>query len=417
MKKSKVLVGLVCVCLLLSCQSNVSKSEGEINIAAAMANPTELKASDYFTKVRYVPLETTDESILGNGAKIEILDDKVLVTTAQKQAMLFDKQTGRYLATVGHYGEGPEGYRASSGWVNPLTKTILLNSWHKSWCTYDANGQFKGKFVLPEGVSAGGSYVPLDSKRIVAHNMDFMADGVESVQVFTEDSLLHTIVLHEQDKNFNVNNIASLSVLKGKNSREVYGPGAGIILINFEDSPGNAYVSLIGLQRMWKVDDEIFLKTEHNDTIFRFNNYALEPAYILDLGEYHWPYEERFNMSYDHALMVARILDSRDLMIIRLVHRIYTNDKQKAYTAMYDKRTGELRIGRVEEGIIDDLTGFMPLRPEIVSPAGEYAAVVQAFDVVSWLEDHPEKKKDLPKEMAHLLEIEEEDNPVLVLFE
>lgn len=417
-KRSNIWLTVACAGLLLSCKPAVQQEQsGTIPVAAAMAKPVELKASEYFTKVRYLPLETTDECVLGNGVKIAILDDKIVVTTAQKQCLLFDKQTGRYLATVGHHGEDPEGYRASNGWVNQLTKTILLNSWHNAWCTYDADGQFTGKFVLPEGVSGGGSYVPLDSKTIVAHNMDFMADGIESVQVFREDSLLHTIVLHEQDNKFNISNVNSISVLKGDNKREIYGPGAGVILIDFKDSPGNAHVYITGLQRMWKVDDEIFLKSEHDDTIYRFNNYALEPAYQLDLGEYHWPYEERFNMSYDHALMVTKILDSRELMIIRLVHRIYTEDKLKAFTAMYNKRTGELRIGRTEEGIIDDLTGCMPLRPEIVSPAGEYAAVVQAFDVVNWLEEHPEQAKKLPKEMAHLFEIEEEDNPIIVIFE
>ncbi len=33
-----------------------------VDVASAFSDPKSLKASDYFSKVRYIPLETTDES-------------------------------------------------------------------------------------------------------------------------------------------------------------------------------------------------------------------------------------------------------------------------------------------------------------------------------------------------------------------
>lgn len=409
-----------CSCLfcffLFGCTSVEHKENHVIEVASAFSDQKVLKASDYFSRVRYVPLETTDESVLGTGANITILDDKIMVTTSQKQCLLFDKQTGRYLSTVGHYGEDPEGYRSADGWVNPLTRTINLNSWHNSWCTYDLDGRFLRKVNLPEGVSTGGSFVALDQQTTAVHIMDFFGNGIESVRFFTRDSILHTRILHEQDVNYNVSNIASINVLKSENSREVYGTsGAGVITVHFIDAPDKAYVGLMSLQRMWRTGDQVYLKTEHNDTIYRLNNYDPEPAYVLDLGEYHWPYEERFNMEHDHSLMVTQILDSSELMIIRLVHRLYTDDKRKAFNALYNKATGELRIGKIEEGIVDDLTGFLPLRPEVVSTQGEFGGLIQAFDVVEWFEKQGSNK--VSSEIAHLKQVEEEDNPVIVLIE
>lgn len=405
----------MCVLLFGACAPAVEQGDNRIDIASAFSDQQTLKASDYFSKVRYVALETTDESVIGNGANITILDDQIMVTTA-KQCLLFDKQTGRFLATVGHQGEDPEGYRNANGWVNPLTQTICLDSWHRSLCMYDLKGQFQRKFTLPEGMATNGSFVALDRQTTVAHTSDFLGEGTESVQFFTEDSVLHTLVLHEQDQDYNAGNIASISVLRSESNREVYGTtGAGVIMLYFKDAPGKAYIHIMNLQRMWALDNRAYLKTEHNDTIYRVNGYALEPAYLLDLGKYHWPYAERFNTEHDHALMVTQILDSRELMILRLVQHIYTDDKRKAFNAMYDKTTGEVRIGRIEEGILDDLSGFLPLRPETISPRGEYAGLIEATAVVEWFEKHGSAK--LSPQIEHLKRVDEEDNPVIVLIE
>ena len=44
---------------------------------------------------------------------------------------------------------------------------------------------------------------------------------------------------------------------------------------------------------------------------------------------------------------------------------------------------------------------------------GEYASLVQADDILSWLEEHPEIK--IEKELSVLKELNEESNPVVVL--
>ena len=53
----------------------------------------------------------------------------------------------------------------------------------------------------------------------------------------------------------------------------------------------------------------------------------------------------------------------------------------------------------------DDLTGFMPYKGNLI----------QAFEVIEWLEKHPEAK-DNPA-LAPLLKVQEEDNPIAVITE
>lgn len=414
-KKFFVLIILLWV-FLSSCSQTSTPDNYVIDVVNAFNNQKPIHASDCFTKVRYVPLETTDECVIGRGVNVQIVDDMIMVTTTQNQCFLFDKETGRYLTTVGHYGEDPEGYKTSSGQINRLTETICMNSWNDSWVTYDYEGNFKGKINLPKGVSLQSSFVPLDPKTWVVHSMDFFSDGIESIRYIENDSIRKTIVLHEQDGNYNVNNINSISVLKGEYGQEVFGSGA-VMVVHFKDAPEKAYVGMVGLNRLWSVDNEIYFKGDYNDTIYRIKNHELQPAYIFHLGEYQWSYEKRFDTDHDHALLVAQILDSKDFMLFRFVHRLFTDEKRKSYNAVYDKKSGELKISPIDEGIKDDLTHFMPFRPYSVSPYGEYTGYIQAYDVVEWFENYTGDITRLPDEIQLLRSVQDEDNPVVVILE
>lgn len=55
----------------------------------------------------------------------------------------------------------------------------------------------------------------------------------------------------------------------------------------------------------------------------------------------------------------------------------------------------------------------MPFNPTFFNEKGEYASLVQADDILSWLEEHPEIK--IEKDLSVLKELNEESNPVVVL--
>lgn len=64
-------------------------------------------------------METNDSCLIGMSPSVNILQDKLLVTTGQDQCFLFDKATGRFLTSVGHVGNDPEGYSTLEGcWLN-----------------------------------------------------------------------------------------------------------------------------------------------------------------------------------------------------------------------------------------------------------------------------------------------------------
>ena len=113
---------LVCLALLSLCACKGGQPEGEtlevIPLASAFENQTELKASDCFSRVRYVALETTDDCLVGDEPVVRIAPDKVIVMTSQRQCFAFDKQTGKFLHPIGHVGDDPEGCADLCGYYN-----------------------------------------------------------------------------------------------------------------------------------------------------------------------------------------------------------------------------------------------------------------------------------------------------------
>ena len=137
--KNHVFVAVACL-FLAACsgggETKVAKLEA-IPLGVAFENQTELKTSDCFKKIRYVALETTDSCLVGQGAYATILNDWIVVTSGRDRCQLFDKKTGRFIRSVGHVGEDPEGYsNVHGGWQNPYTGQLSFHGWKNEIVVY-----------------------------------------------------------------------------------------------------------------------------------------------------------------------------------------------------------------------------------------------------------------------------------------
>lgn len=95
MKKQTWLGGIL-ASLLTACSPSVQneKAEGQIDVLPAFENLTELKVSHLGKNIRYVPLETTDSSLVA-GLEVGLLDDKILIASAtrtERHCFLFDRE-------------------------------------------------------------------------------------------------------------------------------------------------------------------------------------------------------------------------------------------------------------------------------------------------------------------------------------
>ena len=99
MKKQIMLGGLLL--LLGSCTpQNKANDPNAIDIAVSLEHLTELKTSQLGKQIRYIPLETTDSSLIGNSYSIKLSKDHIFVST-NGRCLSFNKQTGKYLGSIG----------------------------------------------------------------------------------------------------------------------------------------------------------------------------------------------------------------------------------------------------------------------------------------------------------------------------
>ena len=148
MKKQIMLGGLLL--LLGSCTpQNKANDPNAIDIAVSLEHLTELKTSQLGKQIRYIPLETTDSSLIGNSYSIKLSKDHIFVST-NGRCLSFNKQTGKYLGSIGHKGEDPQGYSNANCFIHPHTNNLYFYRQPDKLVKYDTKGNYLGQVHLPK---------------------------------------------------------------------------------------------------------------------------------------------------------------------------------------------------------------------------------------------------------------------------
>ena len=77
---------------------------------------------------------------------------------------------------------------------------------------------------------------------------------------------------------------------------------------------------------------------------------------------------------------------------------------RKTFNGIYDRKANTTRMYAEKEGIKDDLTGFMAFHPKACSAQGEYGMIIDAGEVMTWLEENPEAAEN--EKLSALKEID-----------
>lgn len=166
MKKQIMLGGLLL--LLGSCTpQNKANDPNAIDIAVSLEHLTELKTSQLGKQIRYIPLETTDSSLIGNSYSIKLSKDHIFVST-NGRCLSFNKQTGKYLGSIGHKGEDPQGYSNANCFIHPHTNNLYFYRQPDKLVKYDTKGNYLGQVHLPQKISPS-LYFTFSDSLILAH--------------------------------------------------------------------------------------------------------------------------------------------------------------------------------------------------------------------------------------------------------
>lgn len=413
--KKVIYYSIVLLCSGLFACSEPKQAGDELEvipIEAAFANPSELKASEYFQKVRYVRLETSDSCLIGANPTVRISGDKLIVNSGRRQCYAFDKETGRFITSLGHIGNDPQGAFNLDGWINDASGRIYFIAGDNKFVEYDLEGNFQGRITYPEkseGFFGKTSFSYLNEKVNIAHSPSKW--GADQIIFFKDSDLIKKFdLLYESTDSLP----GDVSAFKAFSVFNDLAGSHGIMYAFYKDQRQAAFS--MTTQPFWRMRDKLFFKGEFNDTIYQVTEQGLLPERRFDFGSLRWDRKDRFDPEKDKGIYPVDVFENEHSVFLRFVLNLYHREKWEAYNAVYNKETGEVKVSPFEKGITDDVSHFMPLQPTSQSASGEWAQIIQAEKVVDWFEEQDDIS-NLPEEIQALKQTDADDNPIVAIME
>ncbi|WP_241294583.1 6-bladed beta-propeller [Belliella kenyensis] len=219
-------------------------------------NKSDMKYEDYIDFVKYVKLETTDESLIGAVDNLLFDDDKIFVVDKQvsKSIFVFDME-GRFTHKIHAVGDGPDKYFS--------IRDVSLDVANKRICLVDLDGR-RIKFYTYEGEFLESVRMPfLFSSMIHLTDDQFVFNSGLSANQDKEDVDGYALVVAD---------------MEGKVSYK-----------KFEDRNHNFSFTIQDPLRISGSD--IFYNPRYRDVIYSISQEGALPFYKVDMGIHGFPQE------------------------------------------------------------------------------------------------------------------------------
>lgn len=391
MKKSVTAVILCIIGAISICACSQKTEEFKvIDIGNAYEKREPVMASDYFSAIDYIPLETSEESLLNGTNALTILpaeDRFIILNRMERKADAtiesFDL-SGNLLEFKAQYGRSEEEFTNVRNIILKDDELFVFQATRIS--IYDLEGNYKESIHFQEGINPIQPPFMIDTR-----TFGILGNDIENKKFCID--LIDTTGKRIYGKPF-----ASYSEEAGK-ERFIERNGMKIPLPTFPAA------------HFYTNNEKVFFAQKLNDTLYTIDTKDLQKraSYIFDYGKYidhKSPRRNLFIMETKHFLQ-CRVLFKKDLF--------NTEPGYISPTFIYDEASGKTRMithnkefdrsGFVND-VNDDALIFMP---EVCRGDKMY----QLFDAVDFIEFAERSNSAKIKEVA--AGITEESNPVLVI--
>jgi hypothetical protein len=369
---------LVFFSILLLFEFNSCSVDGNLPVIRIPENLSQdaLLLKNHFSSIRYVPLETTDESLISSIFEIQEINNYLLVTT-KENLFLFLSDNGRFIRKIGHKGVDPEGYRTPYfSFYDAYSQSIFCQGWNSTLVKYSIEGKFMGKHTIPNPSNSSFAYPleMLDSTSICAFFSNLNGIETKRIIIFSESGEI-------------------LKMYPNHRIMEKY-PEV------FSSHDGTFY----------RYDNKLFFKEQFVDTVYCVMQDTLMSKYVIDLSKYNIPYEKRYT-DINNASSLFPLLENENCILFVYVPptqaAICIHDKKKNQSFFYPYS--------FKNGIQDDINNFLPIKKIYsVGESGCFLSVLEAFDVYDKL--HEADYKNPSEKVKALMNISSDDNPVVVFI-
>lgn len=184
---------LLLIVLLLGCSGNKKQSSTSqsvipvINLSEDISPVTSLSLSEAVSEVDIVPLEVTDESLLGEIRQFQVTENSIWVEPVKDQRIYHFSRSGKYLNKIGKVGQGPgEFVWISDFFVDENHKEIYIITASRGIMVYDFEGNFKKQATKTIVETMFGS---LENQFLICNNQLFISQEIPLYRQIPKDSL------------------------------------------------------------------------------------------------------------------------------------------------------------------------------------------------------------------------------------
>lgn len=395
MKIFNILLLMGLTSLAAACSGNKTiEKDGVINVATHMQHLNQLCLEDIQSKeVSYVPLETTDSSLIGARPYVRLLKDKILVSSQGQPLKMFDAQTGKFISTVGLIGQGKGEYNLISDmpvfWVDEKAERIMIKSSGQKILCFDSNGDFIENLTIPDEIilqlasqiSSEGKlyfYFPTETSKISVYDLK-TGQISETISGYSEEKAIQN---DYQGIPIIYNGYGNVPTCPSCIIRQLKNDG---LFFHYKEDPV-----------IWKFEGNTYLKERFNDTIYVASENKLESRLIFDLGSWHCPYEKRFDVDgCENRISIDYVLEGKKCLYFVFQTNYYNIGKTKNFYGVFDKQTHEVKISDTES-ILDNNKNICINKLQTATEDGTFLGLIPATEY---------------NESAS-----EEDNPVVVIL-
>lgn len=201
----KYILLLICV-VLFACKSEKEENTSNSEVISVDWNKLDVLSADNIEDLFFVPLETSDESLLGNGIEICVFDSLIYLRSDAMDRLIIYDMDGKIQKTIDRKGEGPEEYIGLRNFTVNENGIFIYDAAKRSIVQYTKDGVFKkslrfstypGDYAFPyKDKYVGYTSKPSEGKRAFSiYNTDgeFINDYFDN-KGYTLDTSIHQTV-------------------------------------------------------------------------------------------------------------------------------------------------------------------------------------------------------------------------------
>ena len=381
-----------CVCLV-ACTSKQQQETVLDNLPytiipfeKGVKNEKQIKLSEIAEKITFIPMETTDASLLNKVRANNIIsvNGNIVIPCFNMGAFAFD-ENGKFIAPISRKGQGPAEFLRFVGVAGNSDLNLIYVKDGRKMMAFRPDGTFVDEFKTPGALHWESSIVMQDSITL------------SSVINYTGQRPYRLILTNAQG-----------DTLKAFPQYD-----------RFEIPKGMNYIYINNKENfLYQYKGESVYHDYYCDTLFTVTRDSLLPRYLLEMGEYKLPKDLRLEAEFfsddpDLAKKKAEnyyrpIFFENDRYIVMPYTTWNLHNRDLPTELMYyDRQTKECIKG--EGGaFVNDMMGDLPFCPDARIAENVLAEWWEASELMELTEEGVE----LPENLKNL---QEDDNGVLVL--